>query len=406
MRVFWRFLQLYLLLFFVCLAESLYAAPKYYFKQISLENGLSQSSVKCVLVDERGVMWIGTRFGLNRFDREKITVYQEERENLHSLPYNDIVFLEEDAEGNIWVGTSRGLACFERDTQKFMRQEIDGQPLVAACSLLMPEGIYFLGKQGVFCYSYAEKKMIRCKFKESPFEFSPNYVYLYDEKERKVILSFLEKGLWWYSLDTGDMERVSFIPKGNIPSMYIDSFKRIWVAIYNKGVFCYDREGRLQEHLETPKRLTHNIVQDMCEKDGELWLATDGGGINIYNYKNKTVRAIMHLPGDRHSLPVNSFACLYIDDEVSCVLSARNRWRRCSNDDSLRPQQGVTSGYARKVRDKGDKVRKSHRALYPSYVGYSRSVSFPPRNGKRCDRRLITCHRHYPGYRRSNLCNP
>lgn len=71
----------------------------------------------------------------------------------------------------------------------------------------------------------------------------------------------------------------------------------------------------MQEHLETPERLTHNIVQDMCEKDGELWLATDGGGINIYNYKNKTVRAIMHLPGDRHSLPVNSFACLYIDDE-------------------------------------------------------------------------------------------
>lgn len=53
----------------------------------------------------------------------------------------------------------------------------------------------------------------------------------------------------------------------------------------------------------------------MCEKDGELWLATDGGGINIYNYKNKTVRAIMHLPGDRHSLPINSFACLYTDDE-------------------------------------------------------------------------------------------
>ena len=42
-----------------------------------------------------------------------------------------------------WVGTSRGLACFERDTQKFIRQEIDGQPMVAACSLLMPEGIYF-----------------------------------------------------------------------------------------------------------------------------------------------------------------------------------------------------------------------------------------------------------------------
>ena len=69
-----------------------------------------------MLVDERGVMWIGTRFGLNRFDREKITVYQEERENPHSLPYNDIVFLEEDAEGNIWVGTCCGLAYFDRGT--------------------------------------------------------------------------------------------------------------------------------------------------------------------------------------------------------------------------------------------------------------------------------------------------
>ena len=64
--------------------------------------------------------------------------------------------------------------------------------------------------------------------------------------------------------------------------MYIDSFKRIWVAIYNKGVFCYDREGRLQEHLETPERLTHNIVQDMCEKDANFgWRRTEVVSIYI-----------------------------------------------------------------------------------------------------------------------------
>lgn len=80
------------ILVFVFLTGKLCAAPRYYFKQISLENGLSQSSVKCVLVDDRGVMWIGTRFGLNRFDREKITVYQEEKGNPYSLPYNDVVF--------------------------------------------------------------------------------------------------------------------------------------------------------------------------------------------------------------------------------------------------------------------------------------------------------------------------
>lgn len=81
---------------------------------------------------------------MNRFDREKITVYQEDKDNPYSLPYNDVVFLEEDAARNIWVGTSRGLAIFDRNTRKFACQELDGEPVVATCCLLMSEGVYFL----------------------------------------------------------------------------------------------------------------------------------------------------------------------------------------------------------------------------------------------------------------------
>ena len=161
MRVFWKFLQLYLLLFLVCLTESLYAAPRYYFKQISLENGLSQSSVKCVLVDERGVMWIGTRFGLNRFDREKITVYQEERENPHSLPYNDIVFLEEDAEGNIWVGTCCGLAYFDRGT--FRNLLLSLFPVIFIFLELSLIHIFASGKESVICiFAFVPGTVYRC----------------------------------------------------------------------------------------------------------------------------------------------------------------------------------------------------------------------------------------------------
>ncbi len=314
--MFGRYIRLYLLLFFIFLAGTLQSVvPRYYFKQISLEEGLSQSSVKCILVDDKGVLWIGTRFGLNRFDREKITVYQDEKDNPYSLPYNDVLFLEEDAEQNIWVGTSRGLAIFDRNTRKFLCQEIDGKTVTATCCLLMPGGIYFFGKRGIYYYSYAEKKIVGCKLNDVAPAFLPNRAYLYDEKEEKIILSFRGNGIWWYYPKTGDMERVSFIQERNILSMFLDSHGRIWVSVYNKGVYCYDREGQLVEHLEAPDRLTHNVVQDMREKDGELWLATDGGGINIYDYSTKSVKGIMHLPGDRHSLPVNSFACLYIDEE-------------------------------------------------------------------------------------------
>ena len=259
MQILGKYLQLNLLLFFIFLTGGLCATPKYYFKQISLQDGLSQSSVKCVLVDDRGVIWIGTRFGLNRFDREKVTVYQEEKDNPHSLPYNDIVFLEEDAERHIWVGTSRGLAYFDRDTQKFIRQKIDGEPVVVTCCFLMPDGIYFLGKKGGFCYSYAEKRIFKCPEKGQLPDLLPNYAFLYNKEDRKVLFSSLGSGLWWYYPDTGEIEQVSFIQEKNISSMYLDSQQRIWVAVYNKGVYCYSYDGELLEHLEAPDRLTHNI---------------------------------------------------------------------------------------------------------------------------------------------------
>ncbi len=161
--------------------------------------------------------------------------------------------------------------------------------------------------KGVYYYSYVEKKIGKCELKNTMPVSVPNHAYWYDEKDGKIILSFRGNGIWWYYPKTGTMERVSFTQEKNIPALFLDSHGRTWVSVYNKGVYCYDREGRLIEHLKTPERLTHNVVQDMREKDGELWLATDGGGINIYNYATKSVKGIMHLPGDRHSLPVRLF---------------------------------------------------------------------------------------------------
>ena len=45
------------------------------FEQFSLAEGLSQSSVICMLQDRQGFLWVGTQDGLNRFDGYQLTFY-------------------------------------------------------------------------------------------------------------------------------------------------------------------------------------------------------------------------------------------------------------------------------------------------------------------------------------------
>ena len=77
--------------------------PDFYCRQVSIESGLSQSSVTSLLRDRRGLLWIGTRSGLNLFDRDDLTNYFHDRDDARSIPGNYIYHLSEDCRGRIWV---------------------------------------------------------------------------------------------------------------------------------------------------------------------------------------------------------------------------------------------------------------------------------------------------------------
>ena len=144
---------------FLCIFSTQAESPNYYFKQISLKDGLSQSTVNCVLSDHQGVIWIGTSFGLNRFDRERIMSYNNDKDNLFSIPGNDIIFLTEDIQHNIWIGTDRGLARYDRSKDRFMRITFAGLPLHVHSSVVTDNGVLFFGTGTAFRYSYVDNRI-------------------------------------------------------------------------------------------------------------------------------------------------------------------------------------------------------------------------------------------------------
>src|SRR4030042_1319519 len=92
------------------------------FETISIEQGLSQSSVVAILQDRKGFLWFGTDNGLNRYDGYDFRIFRNDPSDPDSIGDSKIVTLLEDSRGRLWVGTSYGgLNFFDRDREAFIR---------------------------------------------------------------------------------------------------------------------------------------------------------------------------------------------------------------------------------------------------------------------------------------------
>ena len=94
------------------------------FKNLSVEAGLSHSTVNCILQDSKGFMWFGTDDGLNKYDGYNFTFYKHNPDDPFSLSHNRVWSLFEDSAGTLWIGTfGGGLNRFDRDTGLFTRYD-------------------------------------------------------------------------------------------------------------------------------------------------------------------------------------------------------------------------------------------------------------------------------------------
>lgn len=113
-------------------------------------DGLSSNSVRAVSQDQQGYLWIGTLYGLNRFDGHHFTQFSTKTSR--QLASNSINKLLLDQQGYMWVGTKAGLSGFNPQTLKFDRYpilaEVTSMVQVAPDELWVAAENLFRVKQG------------------------------------------------------------------------------------------------------------------------------------------------------------------------------------------------------------------------------------------------------------------
>ncbi len=307
MSTFFRVLLVVVITSF-CLTVSIKANSDYNFQQITIEKGLSQSSVNCLFVDHKGLMWIGTVSGLNCFDWSEMKSYYQVPDDPNTLPGNYIFFVVEDSLYNVWVGTNNGLARYDKEKDIFIPITQD-KPFYSY--VFTPDGIVFGGDGLFYQYTYQTQTVSVLPVKGDTSWKSFHRIIPW--KDDNWLISDRGGWVWSYNTVSHLLEKAFFCKETNIASLFVDDRGNIYVAPYMHGVICYSVDGKEKWHLtDRNSDLSSNIVLDIQSKDGELWIATDGGGINILD-EDMNISTLLHIPGNVNSLPVNSISCLYKD---------------------------------------------------------------------------------------------
>ena len=286
----------------------------YSYTQLSINEGLSQANVTSILLDQKGDLWIGTKNGLNQYAQQEMKNFFHKIMDKNSLPDNLILHLEEDSLENLWVATANGLAIYNREQNDF-RTLTRGR---VQSSLCIEGGVLFGGDNVLYFYNYHTKELERIHIQPEgptivPIEYRIQKILPFEGT--KVLIGTRKKGLFTYDYQTREVKSLTkHFPVFLLFSVCIASDQCIYASFYGNGVYRFDHSGNiLDSYMTKNSGLNNNYVMDMLEHKGKLWMATDGGGINMLDLQTNQISNLTHTSGNRASLPANSITKLYKD---------------------------------------------------------------------------------------------
>src|SRR4029079_445915 len=117
--------QILVVLAFLCFFTSIQSQmTSFNFRHLTTSDGLSDGIVRSIVQDKYGFIWIGTSYGLNRFDGITVKSYFSKRGDSTSLLTNDVRCLYRDSHQNIWIGVRSGVCRYDDRSDQFIQYPI------------------------------------------------------------------------------------------------------------------------------------------------------------------------------------------------------------------------------------------------------------------------------------------
>jgi len=296
---------------------------------LSVEQGLSQSSVFCTLQDRRGFLWFGTEDGLNRYDGYSFRIFRPDVNDPGAISSNFILSLAEDPRGRIWVGTSgEGLNMYDPESETFKvfraGESSDSLPNdVITCLLLDRQERLWIGTEVGLC--------LLDKTGTLPENPSIHRIDLADTGSNIAAIHEDGRGGLWIGTATGQVVRIEDSGGRFHPVSVMSGFEQVTAVGDDAGVllvgtpnglFLADPERHSRSAVlprpEDPSSISHAYIRRIYrDRGGLLWIGTDGGGLNKMMFDRERARYVFsryqHDPSNAAGLRSNAIESLYED---------------------------------------------------------------------------------------------
>ena len=289
------------------------------FKNITIEDGLSQSTVETIYQDSKGYIWIGTNDGLDRYNGYEFKHYKHDKYDKNSIANNYIVDIIEDKNGYIWVSTIGGLSRINPDKDEiknyYSKEDRGNLSNSNLWQLLCTKDNRLIAStiDGLNVYDKNKDKFTRILYKEG--ELPSQYIYSLEEDINGHIWVGTDNGLVELDKDLNIVKSYQdAIGDSDVYNVYDDSKGNIWVCTLDNGLFKINLDDKSVENYKNNNSkisIPSNNVRDIIsDSEGKLWIATDKG-LCTFDYEREEF-----ITYNKKSYQSNSL----IDDEIFCLL--------------------------------------------------------------------------------------
>jgi len=299
------------------------------FENISVREGLSQFTPNCIFQDSRGFIWVGTEDGLNKYNGYEFEVYKPEINNPFSISMAKINCMEEDDDGDLWIGTKGGgLNKFNRALNNFQRFRADEKDSASipgdhiTCITKMSDGNIWIGTDKGLAILDRKTGRSSCPVlqENKPLILTDHAITALHADKHGVIWVGTENGLnridtahglvMYYRHDPGDPMS---LPCEYITSLYSDRNGNVWVGT-QKGLVKKTSGTEFFTGIKAGSASSVYEIRDLLEDEqGNIWIATFGGGLDIYIPGQDRIISHIFDYNNPYSIGHNEVSCLCED---------------------------------------------------------------------------------------------